>query len=168
MPNDKLDIQLIGVGEHPTLIVGQNPGHNRDGTHTGKVWEKNRSARLLHESLDGRENIILTNICNYTEINQDRLIEGYNDISNLVYRYKPTRIICLGTYAYDHITAMCTARLIKPHGFSIAIYKLNHPSYIARFNKDKDEWINKVREILDEQALYNRGSGWNWKVDSSY
>jgi len=159
MPNEKLKIQLLNVAEHPTLIVGQNPGHNRDGTHTGTVWEKNRSARLLHEAIDGRDNIILTNICNYTEITPERLSEGMFDISKLIRKYKPENIICLGEYAFRHIEAMCAGRMIRPSGYSIAIYKLHHPSYIARFNKDKDEWINKVREILDNESfIHNRRS----------
>ena len=61
-PEVKSKVKLIGKLKNPILIIGQNPGHNRDGTHTGIVWEGNRSANLLLEAIENRQNLILTKL----------------------------------------------------------------------------------------------------------
>ena len=149
-PEIKSKVKMIGVTKNPVIIIGQNPGHNRDGTHTGIVWENNRSANLLLEALEDRQNLILTNICNYTEITEEYLFEGQNDIIKLYHDNKPFDIICLGEFSFQHIKMLIHNNLLKcNNGSYTRVWKLHHPSYIARFNKDKEKWINEIRSIID-------------------
>lgn len=119
----------IGKLNHPVLIVGQNPGRQRIGQQTGIVWEGNRSADLLKWVIGTKTNIYLTNVCNYREMTPKNVEEGLYDLKVLIDDLQPKKIICLGGYAYLKV---------KKLGFDIPIQKLPHPSFITRFNKDRE------------------------------
>lgn len=153
-PEVKAKPRFINVSEFPVLIVGQNIGHNRDGTHTGTAWEKNRSAKLLNEAIKGYDNLILTNICNYTVVNHEHLIEGYEDLRDLTKKYTPKKIICLGDYSFQHMKILMTMKFVRAGKAQlVAVYKRHHPSYITRFNKDKKEWIEDIRGIISQKDI---------------
>lgn len=145
--SEKYRIKIIGKIDHPTLIIGQSPGNQRKNTFDGVCWHGNKSADLLNEAIDGYSNIILTNICQYREINETNLLEGMNDIIRLIITFKPKTVLCLGNYAWEN------AEKIRTNGGEIyqryaKFDKLDHPSYIVRFNKDRQQWINNLRSFL--------------------
>lgn len=131
----KFQVKYVGVTENPVLIVGQNPGRQRQGQQTGIVWEGNRSSDLLRWVLAGQSNYILTNVCNYREITPERVLEGLEDIMQLIRIHRPRIIICLGGYAHVAMT-----NLDEVDYFEIQVRKLPHPSFIARFNKDREKY----------------------------
>jgi uracil-DNA glycosylase len=149
MSNDKLKVNFISPKKDgkTIIIVGQNPGHNRDGTNTGTVWEKNRSARLLWSAIGESQNIILTNICNYTDMDEEKIHEGLTDLKDLMNEYKPAKVIVLGDFAYKWLKFSLYSSAYKPEE-TVSVFKLHHPSYIARFNKGSEEWKKKVRRLL--------------------
>lgn len=136
-------MQFVGVKKNPIIIVGQNPGHNYDGTHTGVAWERNKSAKLLWEAIDDRQNLILTNICNYTVITIPRLAEGVLDLYHLIKIDNPSKIVCLGNIAYTEVKKMQVQNMPK-------VFHFHHPSYIIRFNKGRNSWIKDIRKAIDE------------------
>lgn len=138
-PALKLKTRSVGTLKNPVFLVGINPGHNRDGTHTGTVWEKNRSAVLLNEAIEGLTNLYLTNVCNYTTLTDEHLREGLSDLKNDISVYKPSQIICFGKEAFDHVLKL------EPDSRIIRIY---HPSYIIRFNKDREAWKRLLQFIV--------------------
>jgi uracil-DNA glycosylase family 4 len=127
------------IGDNPVLIVGQNPGRQRRGEQTNIVWEGNRSSDLLQWVIAGQDNIYLTNVCNYQEMTPERIEEGVYDLSVLISTLKPRVIICLGAFAH-----LAVAQLEMKY----PIRKFLHPSYIARFNKDRDEYKRKILEAI--------------------
>jgi uracil-DNA glycosylase len=138
-PNLKLKTRSIGQLDRPVFLVGINPGHNRDGTHTGTVWEKNRSARLLNEAIEGLTNLYFTNVSNYTTLTDEHLREGLSDLKKDISLYKPSKIVCLGKDAFGYVSKLDAQS---------QIIRIAHPSYIARFNKDKEMWIKMLRFIV--------------------
>jgi uracil-DNA glycosylase len=126
------------VDKNPILIIGQNPGRQRLNEQTFNVWEGNRSSDFLKKCLRSEINYILTNVCNYQLITDERIQEGINDIVSLVDLYKPCKIICLGNFSYQHVK--------KVLNNDIEITKFNHPSYIVRFNKNKETYERKLHE----------------------
>jgi hypothetical protein len=152
---DKYLPLLIKVKKNPTIIVGQNPGKTREGKYSPYVWDGDtRTSNLLREAVKGHGNLILTNICNYQKIDLDTRIEGWQDFIEMFNQYQPKKIICLGEYAFRDIEMLATTKRIRASGNSgTAIYKLQHPSYIVRFNKDREEYIKEKRGILCQDFI---------------
>lgn len=137
--NERFKEKSIYLGQNPTLIVGQNPGRQRKGEQTKTVWEGNRSSDLLNWVLDGQRNVYLTNVCNYQEMTPELVDEGMYDLSVLIVTLQPSVIICLGAYAHLAVASF---------EMSYPIRKLLHPSYIVRFNKDRDEYKQKFLRAI--------------------
>lgn len=135
------------VLNHPVLIVGQNPGRQRAGEKTHIVWEGNRSADFLMWCLQDETNIYLTNICNYQEMTPERIEEGKTDLRVLIEQLEPKRIICLGGYSYDVVSRMYRDLLLWPVGI-MNIHGLNHPSWIVRFNRDREEYKKELVDLI--------------------
>lgn len=124
------------------MIVGQNPGNQRPGQRTNIVWEGNKSADLLLKAIDGIDNLFITNICNYQDpLDRSRISEGLDDLRKAVEVYQPERIVCIGARA--HLAVMATVPQIH-------IRKLTHPSYVIRFGKDQQRWIDRLRRAIQE------------------
>lgn len=113
------------------MIVGQNPGKQRNGEQTGVVWEGNRSADFLLACLDGISGVFLTNACNYQDPSAEDLLEGSEDLRSAIEVWQPKRVICLGEIAYAAVDAL---EIVPPSQISVFF----HPSFVVRFNKDKD------------------------------
>lgn len=140
---------FIDVTKNPTIIIGQNPGNQRKGTFNGKCWHGNRSADLLRSVIDGSENIVLTNACQYREMTDKQAEDGQYDLSVLINELQPFKIICLGNYSFNVVKHLMQNGFIKcKNGTSMSVYRLDHPSYIIRFNKDKPEWEEKLKGVL--------------------
>lgn len=122
------------------LIVGQNPGRQRRNERTQVVWEGNRSADLVNWILDGQRNVYLTNVCNYQKMTPERIEEGVHDLSVLIITLQPSVIVCLGAFAH-----LAVAQL----EMSYPVRKLLHPSYIVRFNKDREEYKRRFLSAMD-------------------
>lgn len=142
----------IEVDKYPIMFVGMNPGKTRKGKYSSHVWDGDTlTSNLLREAVEPYTNIVLTNVCNYQEVSEEKLNEGMNDLLQLVLRLKPRKIICLGDFAYKHVEELrmnggeMYQRYAERH-----VIKLPHPSYVVRFNKNRQEYINKIRKELDD------------------
>lgn len=137
------------IVHHPVLIIGQNPGRQRKGEETNIVWEGNRSSDFLMYCLLDYSNIYLTNVCNYQEITRETLNEGIYDLKILIEYLQPTHIICLGKFAekYFNLIAAKGLSLEKP----ASVHYFAHPSYVLRFNKDVEEYKDKIVNIVSRK-----------------
>lgn len=131
----------IGELDHPILIVGQNPGKQRKNEETSIVWEGNKSADLLKWVLAGRDNIYLTNICNYREMTPEHIQEGLYDLGILIEQLQPRQIVCLGGISYNYVSKLF-------EWTDIDIVKLPHPSFIVRFQKDREQYKRLFTSLL--------------------
>lgn len=132
--------KLIGDGNGPvTILVGQNPGRQRKSQQTYVVWEGNRSSDLLLEAISGAQNLYLTNVCNYQQMTDGKILEGLEHIRELVEDLEPRRVICFGQFAYSNVMSL---------GMNVEVVKLPHPSWIVRFNKDRNLWSETLRSYL--------------------
>lgn len=127
----------------PVLIVGQNPGKQRANQKTNVVWEGNKSSDLLMSIISDLENIYLTNVCNYQEMTDFQLEEGIIDLKKLIEALKPRVIICLGLFAKGHVQEM---EPISP------VVEFVHPSYVVRFNKDRNEYRESIRKVIQNKG----------------
>lgn len=123
----------------PVFIVGQCPGRQRKHEQTHVVWEGNRSSDLLEEAVEGLGDLYFTNICNYQDPTLEEVHEGMLDLERKIVKLNPRKIICLGEYAYS--------RVIQLPGMEDVV-KLPHPSFIMRFHKNKQEWIQQLRKAI--------------------
>ena len=139
----KFQDKQINVTTKPVMLVGQNPGKARTGPDTGIVWESNRSADLLNEIVEGISNLYLTNLVNYQIINPAVIEEGLEDLTQTIKTYSPSKIICLGGLSYRYVT-----KLVNDLGLDIPVFGLRHPSFIVRFNKDRDAYANELLELI--------------------
>lgn len=135
----KFEDKQIKVSENPVFIVGQNPGRQRKDAVTSIVWEGNRSSDFLMECIDGLENIYLTNVCNYQQMTDDLIVEGTTALRAKIDYLQPRRIITLGEFASFHMAH------IDP---SAPITHFFHPSFIVRFNKDREEYKEQIRKAI--------------------
>lgn len=131
--NEKFKNKSIGVIKNPVLIVGQNPGKQRKNEQTFTVWEGNKSSDLLNYVIENQTNVYLTNVCNYQEMTPQRIEDGINDLRALIDELQPVKVICLGAFAH---LAVCTLKL------NYDVKRLLHPSYIVRFQKDREAYKN--------------------------
>ena len=130
------------LSPHPVMIIGQNPGRQRKAHQTGVVWEGNRSGDFITEVCEdyGLDNVILTNVCNYQEMTAERIEEGLNDIVNMTMMFQVRKFVCLGDFAYNHLKTI-----------GVDPIKLEHPSFILRFNRNREEYINRlVKAVRDD------------------
>jgi uracil-DNA glycosylase len=142
-PNQKyLDVE-IKVKKNPIIIVGQNPGRQRKDSKSivGYCWNGNRSADLLLEAIEGQKNLILTNLCQYREMNEDNLFECYVDLQEKCDTLEPSKIICLGDIAFEEVETLNT---------TAKIYHFEHPSRIVRFQMDKEDYKKRIKEAICE------------------
>src|SRR5574343_483225 len=139
----KYKIKKIEVTENPIIIIGMCPGKQRSNFKTGVVFEGNRTGDLVLKIIEGRKNIILTNIFNYEKEYKCKEIirDGLLDIVYLIREHYPKKVIILGQFAKDH--AMYIMKYYKIHHVF-----LKHPSYIIRFNKDLKKYITKFKKEL--------------------
>lgn len=140
----KFEVKMIGVDTEPVMIIGQNPGRQRKGAETGIVWEGNRSGDFISDIIKDHEleNVILTNVCNYREMTDEGVEEGFMDICRLGEKYNVKKVICLGMVAWGVMT-------LEGGAENVEVVSLPHPSYILRFNKDREAYIDRlVKEIL--------------------
>lgn len=131
----------INVTKNPVFLVGINPGRQRKSQQTHRVWEGNRSGDLIQEAIKGFDNLFLTNVTNYqdAELNDYRYGTGVTDLMKSIIKLQPRRIICLGVVPYLEV------KKLQPN---CEIIKLYHPSYIARFQRDRETYITELRSHL--------------------
>lgn len=137
----EFDDWRVGKGLNPVFIVGQNPGTQRKGQQTNTVWFGNRSADLLWDVIDGLEPIYLTNVCNYQRMTRKRVQSGIKCLRDKIKQEQPRKIIALGEFAQAGVLAA------KP---DCPVVSYPHPSYIARFNRDKRAYREAIRKEIME------------------
>lgn len=134
-----------------TMIVGQCPGHQRKKEHDLFVLSGNRIGDLLAEGIGAKINIYMTNVFNdyYPEIKDGKypeavVKEGKEQLIRDINRVQPKKIICLGTYALKHATECVKKCKVKRP----TVVMIPHPSYIIRFNKDRNKWKQQLQKEL--------------------
>lgn len=135
----KFQTKKINVTGGPILVVGQNPGKQRSNEQTFTVWEGNRSADLLLEALDGTQNLFFTNVCNYQVMDEGKILEGLEELREIIEDYEPSKVLCFGDFAYKKVKSLKQ---------NVVVVKMLHPSFIVRFQKDRQEYIQAVRKEL--------------------
>ncbi len=136
----------INLSKNPIIIVGQNPGRQRknDSTINGLSWNGNKSADLLFECIGDLDNLLLTNICQYQDMTEEKMYNGYIDLQKKIIKLKPKLIICLGGIAFNEVDTM---------DVNCDVVKLLHPSYICRFQKDKASYRKNIRSIYKKYTV---------------
>lgn len=134
-----------------TMIVGICPGHQRKKDQNLFVLSGNRIGDLVDEAIKNHNNIYMTNIFNdyYPEIKDKKypetaVNEGKNQLVKNINRIQPKKIICLGTYALKHATECVKKCKVKRPSICMIL----HPSYIIRFNKDRNKWKQQLQKEL--------------------
>lgn len=143
--SEKFEAKSLGELNKPVFIVGQCPGKQRKDEQTRVVWSGNRSGKFISEILQGKTNIYLTNILNYHvdgAISDELVVKGISELQHDIEKLNPRKIICLGNFAGDTIKNKLPLKIYIP------IVILNHPSYILRFNKDKNAYTRKLLNNL--------------------
>lgn len=132
------------IGKGTTFIVGFGPGKQRRNEQSGIVWEGNKSGDIMQEIIKGKKDLFLTNAQNVWtdgEITDEMWEKGFRSLQANVNLKKPKKILAFGGVA----AKMCH-RLKLPE--KCEIVEFVHPSYIVRFNKDRDEYIKAVKETI--------------------
>lgn len=135
----KFSDKQLGTMYNPVFIVGQNPGRQRKGQESHIVWEGNRSSDFLTWCIEGLDNIYLTNVCNYQQMTDDLIKQGAVELRAKIDYLAPKRIITLGEFASFHVAE------IDP---DVPISHFFHPSFIVRFNKDREEYKEQIRKAI--------------------
>jgi len=135
----------IGEMKNPIFIVGMCPGKQRKQDANFEVFHGNRTGDLIEKVIQSKSNIFLTNVINQRvdgKITLEVVEEGRREFINDVAELDPCKIICLGKFAYHHATLWLSS---VP---KIEIVHVQHPSYVLRFNKDVENYINKLISLL--------------------
>ena len=140
----KFKPRKIKISSNPTFIIGENPGKPLKSQEQHEVWRGNRCARLINEAIKGKSNIYLTNIYNWyfkdCDDKEKLILDGISELKNDLDKFQPTKIICLGQFAFDVISNL---------DYIAEISFFSHPSYIFRFNKNKKQYIKNLRKELN-------------------
>jgi hypothetical protein len=132
-----------------TFVVGFCPGRQRKKDANNEVFHGNKTGDLVEKLIKGKENIYLTNVFNVylkdEKITSDIVKEGVEELRDDVIKYKPVKVIALGTVAAD--TAEKISNEKGMHKFKIV--KLKHPSFIMRFKKGVKEYEEKFKKELE-------------------
>lgn len=129
----------LGYRPGGAILVGINPGRQRLNERTGVAWEGNKSADFLLSCLDGAENILLTNVCNFQNMDRYQMVQGIRDLKWNLVAMDPGIVICLGEVPMKVVMSL---------EYRFNVHKLPHPSYIVRFNKDKKKYRDDLRKLL--------------------
>lgn len=140
MTDEKYQPLAFEVEERPIIVVGQNPGKTRKGKYSPYVWDGDTpTSNLLRNVVKPYTNLVLTNICNYQVMTKEHVTEGIEDLRKMIDELEPKKIICLGSYAHLAVASL---------SLDVPIVKVMHPSYIIRFNKNREEYVKKIRKEL--------------------
>lgn len=133
----------VSIGElnRPVFIVGQCPGKQRKKDKNCEVFYGNRTGDFIRDILKDKTNIYLTNVFNYyvDKIDKEIIDKGLKELLNDVLTYNPQKIICLGNFSFD-----CISKVVKNR----EVFRLVHPSFILRFNKDKEKYKKQLLELI--------------------
>lgn len=126
----------IEVTERPVIIVGERPGRQRKKDRNQQCFHGNRTGDFVESVIDGKINIILTNVQQEYYSGSLRLtgiehVNGFYALNSLIRKMNPRHIICLGKYAHESV--MCIIHLPQ----DCKVTSLPHPSWTLRFNKSK-------------------------------
>lgn len=142
------DYFKLPVKDGCVIIVGQNPGNQyKKRTHSDYCWVNNKSANFLQDCLTDVNNIVLTNVCQYKTFNKHTLEEGLYDLQVMADYLQPSKIICLGEIAYKHVSKMYIDLRLPPTIGILGVKKIEHPSFILRFNKDQQKYRYTLRSL---------------------
>lgn len=138
--------KYIGAISRPIIIVGEKMGQQRTGSDTYAL-EGNRTGDFVHEAIDDRENIVLTNIDNHFypgifDHKSPTLGIGIADLIELFEEVNPSKIITLGSIAKEYIASIVT---------DCEVINLPHPSWINRFHsKNRSQYVKQLTDALDK------------------
>lgn len=143
--------KLVLLTDRPVFIVGQCPGRQRKNDTVDYVFHGNRTGDFIEEiidEIDSPQRIFLTNVTNYQiDIKTERHLKFYIEkgLAELIghaEHFKPRRIIALGDFAYNKIIDLTSL------SYFIPVRKLQHPSFILRFNKSRDMYKTNLKQLI--------------------
>jgi len=106
------------------------------------VFHGNKTGDLVEKAIEGKTNIILTNACNWQQPTYVDWIEGGADLGELIWKYKPRKVICLGKVAAQMVR-------YEINGYDEKelpeLVLLQHPSFIIRFNRNPTAYIHALK-----------------------
>jgi uracil-DNA glycosylase len=141
--------KFIEVSDNPIIIVGERPGLTRDGSQFALYG--NRTGDFVHEAIDDKKNLILTNLYNVLhegDFDLRHVADGVLDLIELIEIYEPSLIVTLGKPAETYVQSIS---IIK-----CPIYSMPHPSWINRFkSKYRQDYINQLKHELDKRVSTN-------------
>ena len=147
MEKIKYETRTINITNNPTFIVGQCPGKTTKKAlikqnNKYQVFSGNQTGTLVNEIIKNNKNLYLTNIFNYytnEAITQEIINQGLQELQEDIYKYQPATIICLGKFAEKHVKTLQT---------TAQVYVITHPSYVLRFQMNKEEYTKNFRALL--------------------
>jgi uracil-DNA glycosylase len=119
------------------------PGKQRRRDRNHEVFHGNRTGDLVEEVVGDYGNVFLTNVFNYWthgKIKKEIILLGMKELKEDIKFFEPQKIICLGNFAFDKVCSI--------EGLKMTIIKLPHPSYILRFNKDIENYKERLKEAI--------------------
>lgn len=135
--------KIIVVGDAPSAFGGLFEDRTNEGL-TGRVWVDKQSSIILRKALDllGLHHVAwYTNLLKCSMINNipSTTIEIKNcavNIINEINLLKPKIALLLGNHVNENWS------------YEMKSYKVFHPSYIIRINKDYRWYANHIKEVL--------------------
>jgi hypothetical protein len=135
--------------ENVTFIVGFCPGTQRKKDANKQVFHGNKTGDLVEKLIKGKQNIYLTNVFNVylkeEKITSTIVKEGAEELRDDVVKYKPVKVIALGTVAADTVEKISNEKGM--HKFKLV--KLRHPSFVMRFKKGVKEYEEEFKKELE-------------------
>lgn len=123
------------------FLVGMCPGRQRISARNFLALQGNKTGDLVSEAIQGIPNIYLTNIFNVLTKNptKEMIARGLFKLKEDIADLEPVKIVLLGRWTEEQFLKL---ELDKPY------IALEHPSFILRFNKDKAEYLMRLRAAI--------------------
>lgn len=136
------------IGNGTVFLIGWCPGKQRKKDNNFEVFHGNRTGDFIEKMIADCKSVYLTNVFNYyvDEITDEMYDQGLKELKEDILALKPYKCILLGRVASLRVRKLCSEMNLK-----VSLTDLEHPSYVLRFNKDKDIYTTKLKKVLNEQ-----------------
>ena len=140
----RFEARAIGDPNESIFIVGQSPSHGArpDAKY---AWDSGTpSSDLVWEAIEGFENLYLTNVVPYQQLDDETLKIGLEELWADIVLFWPKAIFCLGNFAYRKVNEVMKDIVNE----DINIVKLKHPSFVVRFGLNKEAYKKQFRDLI--------------------
>lgn len=128
-------------GEPIQFVVGERPGKRERPSAATPVWAESKSGKLMRIIVGATPNVYLTNVVNSWSEDPKVFLRHLTRLQEDITRYRPTKIICFGNFAYKHVKSLKVGHA--------SVVKFEHPSYVLRFKtKEIEKYMEEVRQQL--------------------